>query len=229
MDRRVNAVDLGSMFLLGLLGTGHCLGMCGPLVLAIPAGAGGFVAHLAYQAGRVITYTVVGGIAGGIGAALAAGGAGATLEDVRRIQVAVTLFAAVFMLVFGLVRLGALREPAWLSEASPTRVPGMGRLAAIAARGRHPLAMVGFGLLMGLLPCGLSYGAFARALPAGGVLAGGALVLAFALGTVPGLLLLGGAASKISGRFRRVSDILSSVLLIGMALWLGFKAFRLIS
>jgi hypothetical protein len=59
------------MFLLGILGTGHCIGMGGPLVIAFPARSGRFASHLYYHLGRILTYVVIGSVMGGIGAGLA--------------------------------------------------------------------------------------------------------------------------------------------------------------
>ena len=77
--------------------------------------------------------------------------------------------------------------------------------------------MLPAGLFMGLLPCGLSFAAFARALAAGSPLSGGTLVFIFGLGTLPGLLVVGAGASGIFKRYRRYSDPLSGMLMIGMA------------
>ncbi len=80
------------------------------------------------------------------------------------------------------------------------------------------------GMMMGLLPCGLSFAAFTRALPSGSPFTGAALVFAFALGTVPGLLLLGTGAAGIIRRYQSHSDILAGLLMIYMAGELGVKA-----
>jgi sulfite exporter TauE/SafE len=80
------------------------------------------------------------------------------------------------------------------------------------------------GLLLGFLPCGLSYGAFAQALGTGSAAAGAFLVLAFAAGTVPGLLLLGTGVSAVVRRYRRPSDIIAGVLMLYMAAMLVRKA-----
>jgi uncharacterized protein len=81
------------------------------------------------------------------------------------------------------------------------------------------------GLMMGLLPCGLSFAAFARALATRSSLEGGLLLLAFALGTLPGLLLIGTGASGIFRKYRKHSEILSGILMIGMAFSLAADAF----
>jgi sulfite exporter TauE/SafE len=219
-------MDLGAMFVLGLVGSGHCVGMCGPLVLAIPTATGKVVPHLLYHAGRVTTYALIGGAFGALGQGMAhlSGADQAGPVAVQKIQLGLNLMVALFLLAFGLMRLGLLAEPRWLTGAGVHKLPILGRVLRNAAQGQSQSAILVLGLLMGLLPCGLSYAAFARALPAGGFFSGAALVLAFGLGTAPALLILGTVASRFARRYRRVSDVLSSVLLIAMAVRLGLKA-----
>ena len=223
-------LDLLSLFLLGLLGTGHCLGMCGPLVLAIPGATGRFLPHLYYHLGRITTYTALGLLFGAIGAGLAqlGGESEGALATVTRIQFGLSLFAAIFLFVFGLNRIGLLPEPRWMRGISPAKIPGFGKALRSATSRGNSLAILVTGILLGFLPCGLSYAAFARALPAGGALEGAALTGVFALGTLPGLLLLGTAASGFARRYRAASDIISGVLMIGMAALLGVDAFATI-
>ena len=220
------------MLALGLLGTGHCVGMCGPLVLALPGSTGRVAPHLAYHLGRCATYVAVGALLGGLGAGAvslagdggAAGGGDAGMATVARVQVALSLFAALFLLAFGLVRLGVIPEPRFMEGASPSRLPGFARVVGRAARSRSALASLPAGLALGLLPCGLSYAAFARAFAAGGAAEGALLVAAFAAGTVPGLLAVGTVASGFARRHRKLSDLLSGVVMIGMAASLGVDA-----
>ena len=222
-------LTLFSMFMLGILGTGHCIGMCAPLILAFPGQTGKFSSHLWYHLGRSLTYVTIGGTMGAIGLGLAeiataAGGNHLTL--IARIQVGFLLLAALFLIVFGLSRLGLMREPAWMSAASPAKIPGYRKIlgAAVACRGSREMFLLG--TLLGFLPCGLSYAAFARALASGGPSKGALLVFAFALGTVPGLLLLGTGASRLARRYQKQSDIISGLLMIYMALTLGARALR---
>jgi sulfite exporter TauE/SafE len=70
---------------------------------------------------------------------------------------------------------------------------------------------------MGLLPCGLSYAAFGRALAAGGFAEGAVLVLAFGLGTAPALLAVGLGAGRLLQRYRAYSDPLAGMLMLAMA------------
>jgi sulfite exporter TauE/SafE len=215
--------DLYALFLLGILGTGHCVGMCGPLVFAFPGRTGRMSAHLFYHLGRIGTYTAVGGAMGAVGLGLSqlAGRSGLDpLAWIARLQVGFSLLAAGFLLVFGLARLEIIREPAWMSLAAPDKIPGFGRILR-SAGGRSAGGMLVLGMALGFLPCGLSFAAFARALPAGGLLPGALMTLAFGLGTLPGLLLLGTGASGLARRYRRHSDILSGMVMIAMAASLG--------
>ena len=162
MDR----LDLWGMFMLGLLGTGHCIGMCGPLIFAFPGRTGKFMPHVWYHLGRVTTYTALGGIMGGLGqmlAGAATGGAG----GVALIKGALWLVAAALLMLFGLTRLGVIREPGWLTALTPERIPGFKR--TLQSSTEHPGTAVFYflGIMLGFLPCGLSYGAFAQALGTG--------------------------------------------------------------
>jgi sulfite exporter TauE/SafE len=206
-------ITLPSMFLLGLLGTGHCIGMCGPLVVAFPAAAGGVLPHLLYHGGRVTTYTAAGALAGGAGSLAAALGADPVLGTLR-VQMGLSVAAGLLLAAFGLARLGLLPEPRWLYTAVPLLSPGSG--AAASSRSSR-WRMVHMGLLTGMLPCGLSYAAFSRALAAGGWYEGGMMTLAFGLGTLPGLLAAGLGAGRLLSRFRTWSDPLSGMLMIAMA------------
>jgi len=227
----MNDLTFFSMFMLGILGTGHCIGMCGPLVIAFTGGSGGFASHLYYHLGRIFTYVVIGGIMGGIGVGLA-GIAVATGGNfplwVTRIQLGVSIVAALFLLNFGLARLGIIREPGWMTLASPDKIPGYRKLLKSVFINKRQAEMFLLGMMMGLLPCGLSFAAFTRALPSGSPINGAAMVFIFALGTVPGLLLLGTGASGLARRYQAHSDILAGLLMIFMAAELAVKAFSAI-
>lgn len=219
-------VDLIGMFMLGLIGTGHCVGMCGPLIFAFPGRTGRFLPHAWYHLGRVTTYVAVGAVLGGVGTLLAAVTGVDTMSDVANLQIWLRLFAAVLLAVLGLIRLGWLREPRWLDRLSPERIPAFNRAVSGASGSGSQAAFFLLGLLLGFLPCGLSYGAFARALGTGGAGASALLVLAFAAGTVPGLLLLGTGVAAIVRRYRRPSDIIAGVLMLFMAAMLVRRALK---
>lgn len=216
----MDSATLISIILLGLSGTGHCIGMCGPLVLAFPAKTGRFSSHLFYHAGRICTYVVVGALMGGLGglaAHVASSAGGNYLGTTAQIQVIFSLLAGAFLVVFGLSQLGIAREPEWLSVAMPHRIPGYQTVVRSAMRPDRRLLMFITGMLMGMLPCGLSFAAFSRALALDGPSEGGLLLLVFGCSTVPGLLLIGTGASRLAIRFRRHFDLFSGMLMIAMA------------
>ncbi len=224
----MTSVDLLSLFLLGLAGTGHCIGMCGPLVVAVPGATQKFSAHLVYHLGRILTYVFIGTLMGGVGsgiAGIAAKSGSDPLLIFTRIQVSFSLIAAGFLFWFGLSRLGFTQEPSWMSFTSAEKTPGYSKVFGWAFGHKRTSGIFVIGLMMGFLPCGLSFAAFARALAARSLCEGAILLLAFALGTLPGLLLIGTGASKIFRTYRKHSEILSGVLMIGMGFSLVSDAF----
>lgn len=214
-------MDYYAMFLLGFVGSGHCIGMCGPLVLAIPGQRKGVAPHLLYHGGRVLTYGIVGGIVGGLGSGighLAAATGSDPLKTMAGIQMIFSVIAALFLIWFGLSRLGVIKEPAWMSTALTQKVPGLD-----GAQGEGAGRMFLAGLALGLLPCGLSYAAFARSLAAQGVASGAGLAFSFGLGTAPVLLIVGLGAAQFFRRYRRASDVLAGILMIGMAVTIAVR------
>lgn len=155
-------------FLSGLVGSPHCVGMCGPFVAAASASRGG---GAAWHAGRLGTYAVLGAVAGGTGASVP----GPVWLS--------SAIAALLTLGFALVLAGIVPAP-------QVDLPGRGALGALVRRADHPSRLL-LGVVSGLMPCGLVWSALALAVAAGGALPGAAVMVAFGAGTVP---LLAGAA-----------------------------------
>jgi hypothetical protein len=201
----MSAAALIAALLAGLLGGVHCVAMCGGFVTAMagarPAApllpASRLVGRLLpYNLGRVATYTLLGALAGGLGAAVL--GAAAWLPLVRGLYVV----ANVFLLL--LAATIAFRIDPWTSlqrgaiAAFGRIAPAVGRLATRDA----PAARFATGLLWGLVPCGLVYGVIPVALFAGGPAEGALVMAAFGAGTLPNLL----AAGVLVGRLRAWLD-----------------------
>jgi sulfite exporter TauE/SafE len=192
----MTAVVAGAV--LGLLGSAHCVGMCGPLVLAVGrpahgAGAGARAVHvLTYHLGRIATYAGLGLLAGLAGHVVALAGLG------RALAVAGGVLLVAGALGPGLLRRQTAWAGAWVGAAA--------RLAA-RARGwqaRHPLAgRFGAGLANGLLPCGMVYAALAAALAAGSIAGAVLTMAAFGAGTIPALAALSLSAAHLSIDWRR--------------------------
>jgi uncharacterized protein len=221
------SMDAAALFMLGLLGTGHCIGMCGPLVVALPGKTGRLTAHLAYHGGRLITYGIIGSAMGAAGSGLIRLASAVGAEPiiwVTRMQMGISILAGLFLLFFGLSRLGFFAEPPWMAVTVPTRLPGWRRVMAQAFVRHGNPDLFFMGLMLGGLPCGLSYAAFAKALAGARILSGAVTALIFGLGTLPGLLAVGIGAGAFLRRYRRQSDLLAGLIMIGMAAVLLEKA-----
>jgi len=184
-------MELWTAFLLGLVGSLHCAGMCGPLALALPVAGnsrGAFVlGRLAYNAGRVVTYACLGAIFGLVGQTAALAGLQRWLSLTAGILILIGLFAS--------ARLG-LAAPITRSVAALKS--GLGALL----RRRSLGALLLLGLLNGLLPCGLVYVACAGAAATGAIHRAIENMVAFGLGTVPLMLGMTLAGQAIRGAVR---------------------------
>jgi uncharacterized protein len=171
---------LWTAFILGLGGSLHCAGMCGPLALAVPAsgnGAPGFLlGRLAYNLGRILTYCLLGLLFGLVGKALWLAGVQRWLSIGLGVTLLVGLFASRKLVLWQPIT--ALVN--WLKK----------HMSALLRR-RSFAALGVLGLLNGLLPCGLVYVACAGATATSGVLAGAQYMAAFGAGTVPMMLAIG--------------------------------------
>ena len=194
---------------LGLVGSLHCAGMCGPLALALPvtgATAPGFLlGRLAYNLGRIVTYCGLGLVFGLVGKSLFLAGVQRWVSIGLGLLVLVSLFAS---------RRLALSRPV---EALVGRLKrGMSGLL----RRRSLASLVILGLLNGLLPCGLVYAAGAGAMATSSVVAGVSYMAAFGVGTVPMMLgiSLSGRLVPPAFRLRLARAIPVSVFLLGSLL-----------
>ena len=180
--------------LLGLAGSSHCAAMCGPLLLAInpTSRREACVRMLAYHAGRVLMYAMLGVLVGYAGERLIMVGIGRGLA---------VLTGALLLLTAAGSTVGARLGPlarAW------SRVALFASGSAIAFARRHRrLGYIGLGLANGLLPCGLLYGALAVSASAGGVVRSIAFMTGFGAGTIPLLLALTISATTIPTAFRK--------------------------
>lgn len=201
-------------FLTGLLGTGHCIGMCGGLVSALSlseAGRqGGWFFHLLYNLGRISTYTFIGAVVGWLGSALA-------YTDRFKIMTRSLLIGSdIFVILIGLGTAGLF---AWLT-VSRLDFPGPMKAMTMAVGGLRRLppavAALPLGLLFGFIPCGYLYAVAITAAQSASIATGALMLFAFGLGTAPALLLFGGAAHWLSGRARTWMLRIAGLVVAGM-------------
>ncbi|WP_303785113.1 sulfite exporter TauE/SafE family protein [Azovibrio restrictus] len=184
-----------ALFLVGLLGGTHCVGMCGGIVGALSLGGPQRLSlHLAYNLGRILSYGLAGALVGALGAGSMA------LSEQLPLRLVLMVFANLMLVALGFYLLGATRVLALTEQMGQSlwrRLQPLGKrlLPARSVAQAFPL-----GLLWGWLPCGLVYSALATALGAGSAREGALLMLAFGLGTLPNLLLAG----LLLARFRNL-------------------------
>ena len=195
----MNPESLAAAFLVGLLGGTHCIGMCGGIVGALSSGLSLDVqtsrrrlvaAQLAYNTGRISSYTLAGVLLGLFGRQLGESG---VLEGfpVGR------LVAGVIMILFGIYLAGWWHSLLFLERAGARlwkHIEPLGR-RFIPVRGSGQAYLLG--LVWGWLPCGMVYAVLALALASGSATSGGSIMLAFGLGTLPVMITMGLAFNSL--------------------------------
>lgn len=196
----MSEISLLSAFVVGLLGGVHCAGMCGgiagALSMGLPPAASRWPILIAYNIGRIASYTLAGAIMGALGFYFSG------LLPVQTAQRLLLSMAGLFLILMGLYLAGWSRLLARLERAGGVlwrRIEPLGRGLLPA---RNPGAALLLGILWGWLPCGLVYSALVWTVSSGSALQGASLMLAFGLGTLPNLLLMGFAAAQL-GRWLR--------------------------
>ncbi len=211
-----------ALFLVGLLGGAHCVGMCGGIVGALSLGAPGrWRLHLAYNIGRIASYAVAGAVVGTLGAASLG------FDGQVPVRLALYLLANLMLVALGLYLLGVTRALAFTERAGQHLWRRLQPLTRRFLPARSVAQAFPLGLLWGWLPCGLVYSALASALTAGSAGRGALLMLAFGLGTLPNLLLAGMLLSRLNEFVRRpLVRALSGLLVLGFGLYGLFALMR---
>lgn len=210
--------ELGLTFVAGLLGSSHCIGMCGGFAMILGMTSrgrwGGLGRQLAYSAGRIFTYSVLGCVAGLIGDRVVRLG---LASGAARIGASLCVLAGLFLIVEGLKSAGVF----WLRKP----VAGSSCGGCLASPLFHQFlrgdglqnAFLG-GLLTGFLPCGLVYAFLALAAARAHPLEGLAVMSAFGLGTVPLMVAAGIGSTLLSivGRNRLLKAAAWCVVVTGL-------------
>ena len=174
-------MDLITPLAIGLVGSLHCMGMCGPIVVALPLKkhnlASKITGTLLYNLGRVVTYGTMGILFGLLGKGISMAGFQRWTSIILGIAMIVSVL---FPIVFReKITLGNL-----LGGMAARLILRLKKLFTNRSYG----SLLGIGLLNGLLPCGLVYVAIAGAVSTGGIASGAIFMALFGLGTIPLLL-----------------------------------------
>lgn len=225
----VTELTVTAAFLVGLLGSTHCVGMCGGIVGALTLGLDEPVRKsrwrlpaflLAYNSGRILSYTIAGGLTGLLGRQFARLG-WATDFPLGG------LIASLFMIMLGFYLTG------WWQILVVLEKSGAHLWKRIEPLGRHLLPVntlpqaFALGMLWGWLPCGLVYAALAWSLTTADAGQGAWLMFGFGLGTLPMLLLMGRLAEQLN-RFVRSPRVrkITGLIIIGLGIYMLWAAFQ---
>ena len=207
-------------FMLGAAGSLHCIGMCGPLSLALPLRTFNHfqkaISLLSYQLGRIFTYSFFGLLVGWIGRPLQWG-----------------QYQQLFSVMMGLLVIIA----AWLyhRKSHLVQLPGLNQFylsvqKLIAGRlksAKGPIGFAGLGMANGLLPCGLVYVAIASTLSIGNISDSVGFMAAFGAGTLPAMMLAGYSGQLIKPQTRASFQKAVPYFIVAMGLLLIIRGLDL--
>jgi len=207
-------------FLAGFFGSGHCLGMCGPIVVLLesPDGQPGPLSptlrRLAYNCGRMLFYVLLGVIAGALGV---------VLTKIAGIKIGLSILrilAGLLVIALGLNLLFDFRSLSYLEKGGALVWRRLSPLARHVLPISTPARALGAGFIWGALPCGLVYSSVALAGTSGSATSGALIMLVFWLGTLPALLLAGASARKLGEWTRRpMLRRVTGLMLVGIGLF----------
>lgn len=194
-------------FLTGFLGSLHCIGMCGAIVMALPKSTGKFgkwlIGRLLYNSGRITTYGILGVIVGILGHGIKIAGFQQWLSIIMGVAILIALFFS-YSLEQQIVKIPILDKFFFRLKQN------LGKLLAINSHS----SLYSIGLLNGLLPCGFVYLGLAGAMNSGCWECGGKYMLLFGLGTLPALLGFSFVMQFIPKNFFNSSLIFRSMMVI---------------
>lgn len=202
--------DYGLAFMAGVLGSGHCLGMCGALVSGYFMKAGAsrtLLPYFFYQFARIFVYTLVGFAAAALGFVLVSSGVFGKVQSILQMFIG----AVVIILALGIL--------GWIPFQGSVRLLPMNLLRRGYAESRTKGPILGAsiaGLLNGLMPCPLTFAMAVKATSATTIMEGGLLMLTFGSGTLPTMLFVSVAFGKMSAHFRGLMLKFAALIMIIM-------------
>lgn len=199
---------LWSAFLIGLFGSFHCIGMCGPIALALPVQKNNrlnlIVGRILYNIGRAITYAAIGLLFGLVGQSLSLAG----------LQQSVSIIAGVLILLMVLLP-SKVSQKLYLLKSAYGFTNFLKRKFGTLLKKKSVTSTFLIGLLNGFLPCGLVYIAVAGAIASGSYFDGAVYMFVFGIGTLPIMLAVSLAGNFISLNVRkRINKLIPTFMIV---------------
>lgn len=179
---------------MGLIGSGHCLVMCGGIASSLQLASNSLKpwrVSILYNIGRASSYMFAGALVATLGSSFA--------KQNTTFSVSLKLLSGVFMLLVGVYVMRLASSLKWLESVAKMAVwQHLIKLNKYLLPVKNYPRVLGYGMLWGWLPCGLVYSALIWTLQAQSAAHGALIMLCFALGTVPAMLLVGQSAAQLS-------------------------------
>ena len=218
----IDGVAMSAALVAGLIGSAHCFGMCGGIAGAMGMAAAqngvrggrlGLQATL-YNVGRITSYVVAGVIVGLLGSALG------DMIDLPSWSLWLRGITGLVLLLLGLQIAFGWRLLTFLERGGARLWRRLSPLAGRLLGKRSAINALGLGMLWGWLPCGLSYSMLLVAATTGSAVGGGAIMLAFGLGTLPSMIGASYAGGRIGGLpGGRRTRVIAGLLIALMGIW----------
>lgn len=207
-----------SALTLGILGSAHCIGMCGGITSALSLSLAGrsraqiFWLMLTYHLGRITSYSIAAFLLASIGWYL-----GGISPEVK---MGLRYFAAIMLIAMGLYLTGWWRGLTHLEKVGHKLWQHIQPKAKALLPIKNVANALVVGMLWGWLPCGLVYSTLAWSATQGNPLQGALLMVSFGIGTIPSVFLLGAFSRQLSGIIQaRITRNLAGLLIILFGLW----------
>ncbi len=220
-------------FIIGFLGSFHCLGMCGPLVLAyslhcnkseaesstcgVFSWRNGLLHHVAFHSGRLLMYAFLGAVASAL---FQAADLSALFSNIRS---SMTIGGGILLIFLGLVLLHLIPLPQFVNDSFFASGSFIASKARPLLHSRSVASKIALGACTGALPCCLSWAMIITAATADSISKGIYTMLAFGLGTTPALFFTGVSASFLSARLRFLGDRAAAISVISLGFMLVLR------
>ena len=204
-------MEIVSILLVGVLGSVHCVGMCGGFILALahasPQGRRFIGRQAVYYLGKTAMYALIGAMVGGLGHLI---GAFSGMQSMMSVVLGL-LLVGIGLGVSGFIKQVGISplKPVWNA---------LSRKMGAFLRAPSYSSSFGLGLVNGLLPCGLVYGALVLAAASGTAFQGAILMAVFGLATIPALVIVASAGAIIKPNWRARINQYSGILLVVLGL-----------
>lgn len=208
-------------FIFGLVGSGHCMGMCGPIAISLPYRSGlqtkeeTFIKVISYNLGRILVYMLMGAIFGIIGK-------GFFTIGIQRWTLIVVAFILLFVALFSIDVEYEVLKIGFVRKFNDKLKVQLSRIIQKASGS----SFFYIGILNGFLPCGLVYMALVSAISLGSVYKAVLYMMFFGLGTIPVMVALGLSGNILGSQFKKVLRKLYPVVMVLLALFLLYRAYN---